>query len=82
MAFNPNIKYDNNLSVKENVKAMINWLNFVCKEMTIGRVVLLQEKSSELETENETLKATQEENDADLLYQVCLLQLGVTEEDL
>ena len=38
MAFNPNIEYNENISVKENLKAMMNWLNFACKEITVGRV--------------------------------------------
>lgn len=36
----------------------------------------------QLEKENAELKATQEENDTELLYQLCLLQLGITEEDM
>ena len=35
-----------------------------------------------LEKQNTELRATQEENDADLLYQICLLQLGITEDEL
>jgi hypothetical protein len=38
MAFDPNIEYNENLPVKENLKAMMNWLNAVCKEMYVGRV--------------------------------------------
>ena len=33
-------------------------------------------------TELETIVAIHEENDAELLYQICLLQLGITEDDL
>lgn len=38
MAFNPNIEYNENIPVKDNLKAMMNWLNAVCKEMYMGRV--------------------------------------------
>lgn len=34
-----------------------------------------------LDAETEELKITQEENDTELLYQVCLLQLGITEDE-
>lgn len=44
MAFNPNLKYNDKVSLKENVRAMIHWLNFVCREMTVGRVVQNKEE--------------------------------------
>lgn len=48
-----------------------------------GQVTALAEQAktiTELETANTELKTIQETNDAELLYQVCLLQLGLTEE--
>lgn len=41
-----------------------------------------KERIVTLETVTAETKLTQETNDAELLYQVCLLQLGLTEEDL
>ena len=38
MAFNPNLKYNDKLSTEENLKATINWMNFLLREMTVGRV--------------------------------------------
>jgi len=39
-------------------------------------------KIEDLEAKNAETRLLQEENDTELLYQVCLLQLGITEEDL
>ena len=38
MAFNPKITYNPSLSVEDNIKAIVNWLNFCLREMTVGRV--------------------------------------------
>ena len=38
MAFNPKIKYNPSISVEDNIKAIVNWLNFCMREMTVGRV--------------------------------------------
>lgn len=61
MAFNPNLKYNDKVSLKENVRAMMHWLNFVCREMTVGRVVQNKE-----ETDNK-IAETKEELTSQLL---------------
>lgn len=38
MAFNPKIRYNPSISMEDNLKAIINWLNFALREMTVGRV--------------------------------------------
>ena len=38
MIFKPEIKYNKSLSVEDNIKAIVNWLNFCLREMTVGRV--------------------------------------------
>ena len=43
--------------------------------------LVIQDQTFALAQQNETI-TTLEVNDAELLYQVCLLQLGLTEEDL
>ena len=38
MKLKPEIKYNKSLSTEENIKAIVNWLNFCLREMTVGRV--------------------------------------------
>ena len=38
MSFKPEIKYNKALSIEDNIKAIVNWLNFCLREMTVGRV--------------------------------------------
>lgn len=52
MSFDPNIQYNENVSFEDNMKAMMNFLNFVVREMTVGRVKTAQEDI--LKTENTT----------------------------
>ena len=38
MSFKPEIKYNKSLSIEDNIKAIVNLLNFCLREMTVGRV--------------------------------------------
>ena len=38
MAYKPQISYNPKLSLDDNLKAITNWLNFLLREMSVGRV--------------------------------------------
>ena len=38
MAYKPQVAYNPKLSLEDNLKAMTNWLNFLLREMSVGRV--------------------------------------------
>ena len=38
MAYKPQVNYNPKLSLDDNMKAMTNWLNFLLREMSVGRV--------------------------------------------
>ena len=48
MAFKPQLKYNSSLSTEDNLKAIINWLNFLLREMTTGRVLQTKEETQAL----------------------------------
>ena len=48
MAFKPQLKYNSSLSTEDNLKAIINWLNFLLREMTTGRVPQNKEDTTAL----------------------------------
>ena len=50
MVFTPKLEYDKKASIITNLKAIINWTNFLLQEMTVGRVINTQNKTSELDT--------------------------------
>lgn len=55
------MKYDNNKSVKQNLMALINYVNFNYHEMTKGRVPQIQEKEQQ-----DNIQAQQTITDLDL----------------
>ena len=48
MAFKPQVRYNPKLSMDDNVKAVINWLNFLLREMSVGRVPQNQKDTLEI----------------------------------
>ena len=38
MAYKPQINYNPGLSLEDNVRAITHWLNFLLREMAVGRV--------------------------------------------
>lgn len=50
--------------------------------LTQSKIAEIDVNINDLAVENEELRITQETNDAEMLYQICLLQLGCTDEDL
>ena len=57
MAFVPKINYNSNISLEDNVKAVISVINYATRELTSGRVKRLQVENAELKSENTLLKA-------------------------
>ena len=56
MAFKPNVTFNPKLSVEENLKAVTNWLNFLLREMSVGRV-------PQIRTDTQNLRLHQLEQD-------------------
>lgn len=52
MSFKPEIKYNKSLSIEDNIKAIVNWLNFCLREMTVGRVPSEANARQAADTEN------------------------------
>lgn len=52
MSFKPEIKYNKVLPVEDNIKAIVNWLNFCLREMTVGRVPSETNARQTADTEN------------------------------
>ena len=52
MSFKPEIKYNKALSIEDNIKAIVNWLNFCLREMTVGRVPSETNARQTADTEN------------------------------
>lgn len=48
MSFTPQIKYNPSLSMEDNLKAVVNWVNFLLREMTAGRVPQTKKETQEL----------------------------------
>ena len=82
MAFNPNIKYNPALSVEENLKATMNWLDFVLREMTVGRVPLASEEVDKMAERVTTTEVALAESDeiAIELYEANLAQEAINAE--
>lgn len=38
MAYKPQVTYNPRLPLEDNLKALTNWLNFLLREMSVGRV--------------------------------------------
>lgn len=64
MAYKPQITYNTKLSLDENLNAMINWLNFLLREMSVGRVHQNRTDTREIRqhqmVQDETLALTDE----------------------
>ena len=81
MSFKPEIKYNKALSVEDNIKAIVNWLNFCLREMTVGRVPgnkeTLEKSLGEAKTEQADTNALTLELAADHEERLCLIELGI-----
>lgn len=74
MGFKPQINYNSKLPAEDSLKAIVNWVNFLLREMTVGRVTDKAERSE--------VQAVQDETDALLVdqeYRLTLLELGLIE---
>lgn len=77
MIFVPQIKYNSNLSAEENLMAVINWQNFLLREMTAGRV---PQNRDNAKNDNDVLAAAQADTDAlvvDHELRLTMVELGV-----
>lgn len=48
MAYNPQVNYNRKLSLEDNLKAVTNWLNFLLREMSVGRVPQNQKETQNI----------------------------------
>ena len=60
MAYKPQVTYNPKLSFDDNLKAIVNWLNFLLREMAVGRV-------HQNRTDTQTIRLHQKQQDAALI---------------
>ena len=77
MAFKPEIKFNPKISADENLKAIINFLNFCLREMTVGRVPMNKEMLESSLNEAKETEAMALELAADHEARLCKIELGV-----
>ena len=80
--FTPKIRYDKKSSIETNVRAVINMVNFLLKEMTAGRVITSQKDIIETQESVSANNQLIADYSSDLLYEICLLQLGITDDEV
>lgn len=49
MAFKPQVRYNPSLSMEDNLKAITNWMNFLLREMSVGRVPQNQKETKSIQ---------------------------------
>ena len=66
MAWKPQVTYNPRLSLEDNWKAAANWLNFLLREMSVGRVPQTQRDTQDLRQRQEEALALADETAIEL----------------
>ena len=83
--FTPKLEYNKKIGIVANLKAVINWTNFLLQEMTAGRVINSQTDISELKKTNAELEeqlAVQDELSIELFEgQMAQEEINIAQDD-